>query len=45
MNSPTNPIVRDTLASLVAVGLAAASSMALAAKGDTEKSLRSPHHA
>jgi uncharacterized membrane protein len=37
MNSSTPPLVRGTLASLVAVGLAAASSMALAAKGDTEK--------
>ena len=37
MNQPTNPIARATLASLIAVGLTAASSMALAAKGDTEK--------
>ena len=37
MNQATNPIARATLASLIAVGLSAASSMALAAKGDTEK--------
>jgi len=37
MTIPTNPLVRASLASLVAVGLSAASGMALAAKGDTEK--------
>ena len=37
MNQTTNPIARATLASLIAVGLSAASSLALAAKGDTEK--------
>jgi len=37
MNTPTNSLVRGTLASLIAVGLSAASTMALAAKGDTEK--------
>lgn len=37
MNSPTNPIVRSALASLVVVGLASASGMALAGKGDTDK--------
>jgi uncharacterized membrane protein len=37
MNIPTNSLVRGTLASLIAVGLGAASTMALAAKGDTEK--------
>ena len=37
MTIPTNPLVRASLASLVAVGLSAASGMALAAKGATEK--------
>ena len=37
MNTPTNSLIRGTLASLIAVGLGAASTMALAAKGDTEK--------
>jgi uncharacterized membrane protein len=37
MNIPTNSLVRGTLASLIAIGLGAASTMALAAKGDTEK--------
>ena len=37
MNTSTNPLVRATLASLIAVGLGAATSIALAAKGDTEK--------
>ena len=37
MNTPTNTLIRGTLASLIAVGLGAASTMALAAKGDTEK--------
>ena len=37
MNSPTHPLVRGTLVSLIAAGLAAASGAALAAKGDTEK--------
>jgi len=37
MSTPTHPLVRASLLSLVAVGLSAASTMALAAKGDTEK--------
>ena len=37
MNTPTNSLVRNTLASLIAIGLGAASTVALAAKGDTEK--------
>jgi uncharacterized membrane protein len=35
--SPSQPTVRSALASLVLLGLAAASTQALAAKGDTEK--------
>jgi uncharacterized membrane protein len=35
--SHPHPIVHGTLASLIALGLAAASGAALAAKGDTEK--------
>jgi len=37
MTTPFNPIARTALASLIAVGLSAASAAALAAKGDTEK--------
>jgi uncharacterized membrane protein len=37
MSNPTHPLVQGALASLIAVGLAAASGAALAAKGDTEK--------
>ena len=37
MTHPSNPVVRGALASLIAVGLSAAGSAALAAKGDTEK--------
>lgn len=37
MNETTHTLVRGSLASLIAIGLTAASSMALAAKGDTEK--------
>ena len=37
MNQPTNPLVRGSLLGLIAIGLSAASSIALAAKGDTEK--------
>ena len=33
----SNPILQGTLASVIAIGLASASSLALAAKGDTEK--------
>ncbi|MFL6663536.1 MAG: DUF2282 domain-containing protein [Rhizobacter sp.] len=33
----SNPILHGTLASVIALGLASASSLALAAKGDTEK--------
>jgi uncharacterized membrane protein len=37
MSNPTHPLVQGALASLIAVGLAAASGAAFAAKGDTEK--------
>lgn len=37
MTIPTNSLARTALASLIAVGLSAATSVALAAKGDTEK--------
>ena len=37
MNSHEQALVRTTLAGFLAIGLAAASSAALAAKGDTEK--------
>jgi uncharacterized membrane protein len=37
MNIRSNPLLQGTLASLIAVGLTAASGIALAAKGDTEK--------
>jgi len=37
MSNPTHPLVHGALASLIAVGLAAASGAAFAAKGDTEK--------
>jgi uncharacterized membrane protein len=37
MNTPTNSLVRGTLASMIAIGLSVAGGAALAAKGDTEK--------
>ena len=37
MSNSSNSIVHGTFATLIALGLAAASSAALAAKGDTEK--------
>jgi uncharacterized membrane protein len=37
MSNPTHPAVHGALASLIALGLAAASGAAFAAKGDTEK--------
>jgi uncharacterized membrane protein len=37
MSTPIHPLVHGSLATLIALGLAAASNAALAAKGDTEK--------
>jgi uncharacterized membrane protein len=37
MSNPIHPLVHGSFAALVALGLAAASNAALAAKGDTEK--------